>query len=35
VHAATDDEIAAHLAADSPTDDWHLQQTAPGSDAQH
>jgi FKBP-type peptidyl-prolyl cis-trans isomerase SlyD len=35
VHAATDDEIAAHLSAEPPTDDWHLQQTAPGSDSQH
>jgi FKBP-type peptidyl-prolyl cis-trans isomerase SlyD len=35
VHPASEDEIATHLAADGPTDDWHLQQTAPGSDAQH
>jgi FKBP-type peptidyl-prolyl cis-trans isomerase SlyD len=35
VHAAQDEEIEAHLATQSPTDDWHSQQTAPGSDARH
>jgi FKBP-type peptidyl-prolyl cis-trans isomerase SlyD len=35
VRLADDEDITAHLDSDVPKDDWHLQQTAPGSDTQH